>query len=204
MKDHFFRLKLLTCGLAMMPLAACSSTEQTPMTSSSEPTAASSRSGDVSAEGLKFEAPASWVQEAPSSSMRLAQYRLPHADGDAEDAQLVVYYFGGSGGSVQANVDRWIGQFTDKDGSPVGDSVQVSEREVNGLHLTIVDVSGTYHEAQGPMMAQTVTKADYRMLAAVAEGPGGPWFFKLTGPQHTVDEWMESFHSFLEALQLNP
>ena len=35
--------------------------------------------------------------------MRVAQFALPRAASDAADAELVVYYFGGSGGSVNAN-----------------------------------------------------------------------------------------------------
>ena len=60
---------------------------------------------------------------------------------------------------------------------------EFSERDANGIPLTIVDVRGTYHQSQGPMMAQTTAIENYRMLAAVAEGPAGPTFFKLTGPQ---------------------
>ncbi len=55
--------------------------------------------------------------------------------------------------------------------------------------------------AQGPMMAQSTAKESYRMLAAVAEGPGGPTFFKLTGPQPTVDHFEESFNSLLDTLR---
>jgi hypothetical protein len=132
--------------------------------------------------------------------MRLAQYRLPRQEGDPEDAELAVFYFGGQGGSVQANVDRWIGQFSNSDGSPVTNP-RVSEKETNGIPLTLVDVSGTYHQAQGPMMAQTTARENYRMMAAVAEGPGGPTFFKLTGPQPTVDHFEESFNSFLGTLR---
>ena len=50
--------------------------------------------------------------------MRVAQYKLPKAAGDSEDALLVVYYFGqGQGGSPQANIDRWIEQMKQPDGS---------------------------------------------------------------------------------------
>jgi hypothetical protein len=45
---------------------------------------------------LRFKMPDGWVSESPSSRMRGAQYTLPKADGDAEDASLVVYYFGPS------------------------------------------------------------------------------------------------------------
>src|SRR5262245_53437480 len=41
--------------------------------------------------GLKFTAPPEWVSETPSSSMRQAQYKLSRAEGDPEDAELVVF-----------------------------------------------------------------------------------------------------------------
>src|SRR6266496_3368784 len=56
---------------------------------------------------LRFKVPESWTTEKPTSEMRVAQYKLPKADGDSEDGLLVVYYFGrGQGGSAQANIDR--------------------------------------------------------------------------------------------------
>src|ERR1041384_3439741 len=68
---------------------------------------------------LKFKVPAGWVEEQRTSSMRVAQYKLPKAEGDTEDASLVLYYFGpGQGGSVTANIDRWISQMKQPDGSP--------------------------------------------------------------------------------------
>src|ERR1044072_9395945 len=69
---------------------------------------------------LKFRVPAGWVEEERTTSMRVAQYRLPKAPGDPEDASLVLYYFGqGQGGSVTANIARWIGQMKQPDGSAV-------------------------------------------------------------------------------------
>src|SRR6185503_10900471 len=57
--------------------------------------------GDVS-----YKVPEGWAVEKPTSEMRLAQYKLPKAAGDAEDALLVVFYFGpGQGGTTQANID---------------------------------------------------------------------------------------------------
>src|SRR5262249_2248062 len=67
---------------------------------------------------LKFTVPAGWIDEERTSSMRIAQYRLPKATPDTEDASLVLYYFGpGQGGSVAANVERWVGQMKQADGS---------------------------------------------------------------------------------------
>jgi len=195
------KVKLAAVVLGIALLSGCSSTQ--PSEPSSVPEQATSpESALASGAGLEFETPSTWIKETPSSSMRLAQYRLPHLPEDSEDAELVVFYFGGQGGTVQANVERWIGQFSDPNGSPITDAVKVSERDTDGIHLTIVDVSGTYHQAQGPMMAATTDKPNYRMLAAVAEGPTGPTFFKLTGPQGTVDHFEDSFQRMLDTVQI--
>src|SRR5579864_803219 len=74
-------------------------------------------SPDRSAATLKYTAPAGWTSKTPSSSMRVAEFVLPRADGDKDDASLVVYFFSATGGgSVQANVDRWISQMAQPDG----------------------------------------------------------------------------------------
>src|SRR5437899_1407025 len=77
---------------------------------------------------LHFRAPDGWTVEKASSSMRVAQYKLPKAEGDKEDASLVLYYFGATqGGTAQANIDRWIGQMKQPDG---GDSKSKSKTEI--------------------------------------------------------------------------
>ncbi len=151
-----------------------------------------------SATALKFSPPPGWITETPTSSMRRAQYKLPKVSGDSEDAEMVVFYFQGSGGGVQANIDRWGGQFTKLDGNPVKDA-KTSHKTVHGIPLTIVDVNGTYVGGMGS--SDTKPKTDYRMLAAVAETESGPWFFKLTGPAKTVAHWDPSFQSFLDTIQ---
>jgi hypothetical protein len=155
--------------------------------------------------GLVFAAPEGWTQEQPVSRMRRAQYRLPKVEGDSEDAQVVVFYFGGSGGSVEANVDRWVGMFTKEDGSPATGQSKISKKQVNGLPVTLVDVSGTYNsQSMGPMGGGGATggsgpKPHFRMLAAIAETSTGPWFIRLTGPKKTVDRWEKSFFAFVDS-----
>ncbi len=198
---------LCACLLALAP-AGCSKKEDsdqgTASTGSMKPEAAHSPTGtaaELSSAGLKFTAPPGWVSEPPSSSMRKAQYRLPRVEGDGEDAEMVVYYFQGGGGGVQANIDRWVGQFTKPDGSPANDSAKISKKVVHGVPVTTVDVSGTYSGAMGPMGASEPAKSGYRLLAAVAEASDGPWFFKLTGPVKTVAKWESSFDSFVDSIQ---
>ena len=154
------------------------------------------------ASNLTYEAPSGWIAESPSSRMRRAQYRLPRADGDPEDGEMVVFYFPGQGGSVEANIDRWIGMFTKADGSSVTGDTKRETTTVNGLAVTTIDVEGVYtNRSMGPMSGQAAPKPDYRMLAAIVETPGGPWFFKLTGPRKTVGKWEESFEEFVETIR---
>ena len=151
---------------------------------------------------LKFTVPAGWVEEERSSSMRVAQYRLPKAAGDAEDASLVLYYFGqGQGGSTAANIERWIGQIQQADGSASKDKAKEENLEAHGLKVTTVDVSGTYVAETAPGSGTFHNKPGYRLRAAVVETPKGSYFVKLVGPEKTVTQWNESFLSYLRSFE---
>ena len=150
---------------------------------------------------LKFRVPPGWVEEERTSSMRVAQYRLPKAEGDTEDASLVLYYFGqGQGGSVTANIDRWIAQMKQPDGSPVK-GAKDEQLVANGLKVTMVDLSGTYVAETAPGSGTFNNKPDYRLRAAVVETPNGSYFVKLIGPQKTVTLWNDSFLSYVRSFE---
>src|ERR1051325_6930520 len=109
---------------------------------------------------LKFTVPAGWVEEERTSSMRVAQYRLPKAAGDTEDASVVLYYFGqNQGGSAAANIERWVGQMKQAD----GDASKKETLEVNGLKVTTVDVAGTYVAETAPGSGTFLNKPGYRL-----------------------------------------
>lgn len=131
--------------------------------------------------------------------MRVAEFTLPRTAGDAEDAHLIVYYFGGEGGSVDANIHRWQSQMQEPDGRPP--AARRDERTVNGLKVTLIDVSGRYIADSMPGTGQPVDKPDFRMRAGVVQTPKGPYFLKLTGPQKTVTKWSRAFDQFIESLK---
>jgi len=192
-------LRRFAAAAALLALTAgCSRPTETAVKTEAAATAAPAGKAGA-APALKFTAPSEWVSETPSSAMRQAQYRLPKAGGDPEDAELAVFFFPGGGGTVQENIDRWVAQFQKPDGTPVAGNV--SKRGVRGIPLTIVDVSGVYLSGSSAMMGETKPKPNFRMLAAVAETPAGPWFFKLTGPARTLERWAASFMSFLDTIQ---
>ena len=155
----------------------------------------------TSAATLNFAAPAGWKTVATSSSMRVAQFALPRAAGDAADAELVVYYFGGSGGTVEANIERWLGQMQQPDGRPSSAAAKRESRTINGLKVTLVDVSGTYVAEMTPGAAQRHNSPNFRLRAAVIETPNGPYFIKLTGPSRTIAAADKAFEQFLGSVK---
>lgn len=154
------------------------------------------------AAGLKYDTPKGWVSKAPASSMRIAEFTLPRAVAAEEDAELAVFYFGGQGGSVQANLDRWIGQMSQPDGRPSKDVAKTSTLQTaGGLKVTVVDVGGTYVAEVRPGATERHNKPGYRLRAAVVETSEGPYFIKLTGPTGTIAKWDASFSAFLRSLR---
>jgi hypothetical protein len=134
--------------------------------------------------------------------MRVAQYKLPRAEGDPEDASLAVYYFGvGQGGTVEANLERWTNQMEQPDGSPSSQKAATKKMTVNGMNVTVLDVSGTYRAELMRGHGMSEKKPDFRLRAAVVETPAGPYFVKLVGPEKTVKRWDDAFMRFVESAQ---
>lgn len=152
-----------------------------------------------SAAGLRWTAPAAWKTEGPRP-MRAATYSIPLAAGDQGIAECVVNYFGpGQGGGIEANVERWKGQVLGADGKPA--PAKVTKRTVRGVPITVVDAAGTYTGMGGPMMGGAKPVPGYRLIGAIAEGPGGNVFFKLTGPAKTIAAQEKQFEQLLASIQ---
>jgi hypothetical protein len=146
---------------------------------------------------LTYQVPEGWVAENPSSRMRKAQFRIPGTSADMA-AEMAVFYFPKSGGSVQANLDRWYGQFVQPDGSVTREKAMIETREVNDLKVTTVYFTGTYMKSSAPMMGGKKEELPgYAMWGAIVEGKGAPWFFKATGPQSTIDGSKADFEKFI-------
>ena len=151
---------------------------------------------------LHFKAPDAWPTEKPMSNMRVAQYKLPKADGDPEDGSLVLYYFGaGQGGNVQANKDRWINQMQQPDGSASKDKAKTEDLTINGLKVSTVDVMGTYTAEMAPGSGDRHNNANYRLRAAVIETPKGNYFVKLVGPTGTIAKWDQAYNDYLKSFE---
>lgn len=148
---------------------------------------------------LLYELPETWVEETPSSGMRLAQARVPGGDGGAGDAELAIFYFGpGQGGSAQANIDRWLGMVDMGEGAePVQETYEQGD-----LTIHTVEAEGAVTGSPTSMTGAGApsTESGAMLLGAVVEGPGGPWFLKLTGPASTVNAAKDDFYRMLREL----
>jgi hypothetical protein len=152
--------------------------------------------GDVQDwQGVHTTVPATWLAQKPSSSMRLAQYLVPAAHG-GESASLAV--FAGPMGTIDDNVSRWIGQFSQPDGS---DSAARARRwnldGESGVAATLVDVSGTY---AGGMGADGPTDS-YRMLGAIVTAGGTTLYLKLTGPAAEMADLEHPFEQMIASMR---
>jgi len=141
---------------------------------------------------IDMDLPKSWVKQDPSSSMRIAQASIPGPGGPGEFA---VFFFGpGGGGTVEANIDRWVGQME------TSDHPKPETFESGGMKVTWVDVKGTMKPSQMGMGPATPL-SDARLYGAVVEGPGGPWFFKATGTDKTMAPQRDAFVAMLKSVR---
>jgi hypothetical protein len=175
-RHHLLVLALLAGTLV---LAGCSPSGKVPANSRVE-----------TAAGLTFAVPQDWTSSEPSTTMRAAQFTMP-AEAGGDVPELVVFFFGeGKGGDAESNIQRWIGMVGGPEGMPAAEKAKRESRKVGDFKVSIVTVDGSYDAFVGMGMSGgmsgphgSTAKADYRLWGAVVEGPGGPWFFKATGPQ---------------------
>jgi hypothetical protein len=135
--------------------------------------------------------PPTWKALPNPSTMRLATYRIPRAEGDTQDTDLSVVQ---AGGTADANIDRWLGQF-DRAGKDTR-TIKI----VRGMRVTIVEVQGAY--LGGGMTAdnQPASNPEWALLAAIVETPGTPTFFKMVGPVKSVAAARTAFGALLASV----
>jgi len=146
---------------------------------------------------VAFKVPDAWQVQPPKSSMRRAQLA---ANGKEGPAELIVFYFGPQGaGSAQDNIDRWVGQFKNADGSPVTEP-SITKGEANGLQFTRVEAAGQYSNTMAQPGQAAPAVSNQRLIAAIVESKGGPYYFKFVGPEATVTEQRQAIDALLASI----
>ncbi len=183
--------------IVLVLLTGCAKQEEGARTAQ-QPQGVQAESGGETktAAGATWTQPASW-KEMPPKPMRLTTYEIPSAD-DAETGECAVFFFGkGEGGNVELNIARWVSQFED------ATKPERSEREVDGMKVHLVDLTGVFLAPGGPAMQSQGKKEDYRLLGAIVEAPDGLVFFKATGPSATMSAGKEEFDTLIGSLTAN-
>jgi hypothetical protein len=149
---------------------------------------------DVELAGMKSATPADWKEEPPSSNMRMAQFKLPKAEGDKEDAELALFVFPGGSGTVKQNLDRQIAKFQAE-----GRKDKTEKIMVGALEATYQDISGTFIKRPFPMAKEGTPMAGYRQLYVVFEAKDSKqYYMTLLGPQKTIEKHKKGFEDWLK------
>lgn len=143
-------------------------------------------------------APEKWARKPPQSRISSDEFAAPASQGDMADGRFTVT---AAGGSVEDNINRWMGQFKQPDGSATKDSAKVTKEEIAGQTVHFVDISGTYDDRPPFAPGGGVQREKYRMLAAVLQIKGGNFFLKFYGPRLTVSENEKAFLDMVRGLK---
>jgi hypothetical protein len=210
LQSRAFRFGPVACLFACNALLGCEKKIAEPTASapyppspflspSSKPATTPAPAGSMQQEPMQITwlDPPAFKRVPPSNPMRKASYVVPRAAGDGEDGELTVFYFGPKeGGSIDANVDRWVKQF----GEVKPGDVKRADREANGLRQHTVELeSGTF--SSGMPGGATKPKENFGLLGGIVEAPSGTYFFKLTGPSKTVKQAKPDFYKLLDSIK---
>lgn len=156
----------------------------------------------VTIAGITFTPAIQW-KDLGAKDMKLASYSYGPLASDKDPANLNVYFFGqGQGGSIEANVERWIKQMSMPDDSDPSRAAIQYTKDVNGLKAHVLTLFGTFNEpVGGPMSQVTTPKENYRLIGVIVEAPEGNVFFKLTGPDYTAKIMVEAFITMVNQIQ---
>ena len=151
---------------------------------------------------LTLAIPEKWERKPPASRIVDHEFAAPAVEGDPADARITVM---GAGGGIQANIDRWVGQFEQPDGSDSKAKTKTEKKRVADTDVYIVSITGNYKDRPGGgpfTQTPVVLRKDYRMLSAiVATERQGHYFIKMYGPRKTVDAQEEAFAEMVASLK---
>lgn len=165
--------------------------------------AADDKSSTVKFAGLTGTTPAGWKEETPSNRMRLAQFKLPKAEKDKEDAELSVFVSPGGGG-VDANLKRQEVKFKIPEGVKKEDAIKLEKVKVGGFEGKYQDIAGTFLFKAAPFdpNAKVTEKEGYRQLYVIFEAKEGEVVSMiLVGPAATIEKNKKGFDEFLKSFK---
>ncbi len=140
--------------------------------------------------------PADWKTVKPKMQMIEHEFNAPEVGEDS--ARITIMQ---ATGSIDANIDRWVAQF---EGAKREDA-KVEDKEVSGVKVHVVDITGTFVQKMGGPFAPGPTEKleNHRMLAAIIETKEeGKIFIKMTGPAATVEKLADGMKKMVYEIEV--
>jgi hypothetical protein len=146
--------------------------------------------------------PENWQRKPPENRIVEFEFAVPASEGDKDPGRVTVM---GAAGSIDDNIERWIGQFTQPDGADTHKVAKIKDAKVSGLDVHVVDISGTFKDSRGPFSRiPAVERPKYRMLATIISSNNkGNYFIKFTGGQQTVADNEKAFQKMIDSIKAN-
>lgn len=147
---------------------------------------------------VSMQSPAAWQSKKPRTNIVDFEFAIPAIEGDKIDGRVTVM---GAGGSIEANVGRWVGQFVQPDRTPTLKRTQREKIEIAGQQVHLVDITGNYRDQPRGPFGPTVKREKYRMLAAIiVTDKLGQYFVKAVGPRRTIAANEDAFKKMIKSL----
>lgn len=151
---------------------------------------------------LSLTPPAGWTYKEPRfRGIVDYEYSIAPVKGDSFSGRVTV---GGAGGGIEANKQRWIGQYRQPDGKKTADRARLKEKKIAKCTVHLLDITGTYN-APPFEPGGGGAREGYRMLAAIIDaGKMGAYYVKCYGPARTIAEEEAGFNKMIDGLARQP
>ena len=147
---------------------------------------------------LVFQAPSTWKKQTPKINFIHADFAIPKAEGDPKDGRIT---FSQVGGSVDANLTRWIGQFKDVDPDDE-EQVKRETMKVDDQVVKLITIKGTYLDSAGGPFGPKTDREKYVLMGAAIEADNGQnVYIKAYGPEKTIKANKKALQEMLKTMK---
>ncbi len=132
---------------------------------------------------------------------RIVEHEFEATAGEGDDAKTARITMMAAGGDIDANIQRWRGQFSGGD----KDDQKTEQMKLGKWQVYIVDLAGTYAESMGggPFApGKKIQRSDYAMAGAILASPDGrKYFVKMIGPAAVVKTNHKAFVEMIKSIE---
>jgi len=147
--------------------------------------------GEAHTPALEVTAPGDWTETPPKHSFFLKTWDLP-GGGIAN-----ISYLGPNESTINDNLSRWVGQWTNADGTPV-EKVEQFSLDDAGMETMLIMLEGTL--ASTAQLGGGPARTDWMLIGAVVTSSQGPLYVKALGPKDSLHAQMGEVQKMLREM----